>query len=56
MLCHALVNTIGAGFVFKFYEGADLTRLWWIYSALWATTGLAIALLTRGRLGGVDAR
>jgi membrane protease YdiL (CAAX protease family) len=51
MVCHALVNTIGAGFFFTFYEGADLVRLWWIYSSLWAAAGLAVALVTRGSLG-----
>src|SRR5690606_12605567 len=56
MICHALVNTVGAGFLFGFYEGAELTRLWWLYSAIWAAAALVIAGLTRGQLAASEAR
>lgn len=51
MLCHAVVNTVASGFFFTFYQGGDLIRLWWIYSGVWAVAGVALVILSRGRLG-----
>ncbi len=45
-LFHATVNTIGAGFVFRMFTGADLRRLWWIYAAVWALAALAFAVFS----------
>ena len=39
-LFHAMVNTVGAGFVFPMFKGADAIRLWWIYAGLWALAAL----------------
>ncbi len=46
MICHATVNTVGAGWAFRFFEGAGSVQLWWIYAAVWLTAGLLIAALT----------
>lgn len=43
MMMHAAVNATGAGYVFRFYSAADLTRLWWVYALVWAA---AAALIT----------
>lgn len=51
MICHATVNTIGSGFLFTFFEGESLTRLWWIYALVWTLAALILAAATRGRLG-----
>jgi membrane protease YdiL (CAAX protease family) len=51
MLCHATVNTVGSSFFFTFYEGAEVTRLWWIYAVIWLIAGLLIATATGFRLG-----
>jgi membrane protease YdiL (CAAX protease family) len=40
---HAMVNTVGAGFVFPMFKDADLIRLWWIYAALWALAAVGFA-------------
>lgn len=39
MAMHAVVNTIGAGWVFQWFAGGDQVALWWVYTALWV--GLA---------------
>jgi len=43
MLMHAEINAIGAGYVFRFFTGADYVRLWWIYTALWVAGAVLIA-------------
>lgn len=50
MVCHATVNTVGAGWAFGFYEDAGNVQLWWIYAGVWLTAGLLIAAMTRFRL------
>jgi len=45
MLCHATVNTIGSGFVFKMFRPEDLTSLWYIYAVVWFATAMAGAFL-----------
>jgi membrane protease YdiL (CAAX protease family) len=56
---HSVVNTVGGGYVFRFFSGDELTRLWWIYAGLWAlAAGIVVA---RGGLAGdavasVDSR
>lgn len=47
MLMHSTVNTVASGFAFHFVAGADLTRLWWIYTALWSVTALVLAVRMR---------
>ena len=44
MLMHATVNTIASGFVFRFVAGADLQRLWWLYTAAWVTIAVIVAV------------
>lgn len=51
MMMHAAVNVTGAGYVFRFYGGADLTRLWWIYALVWATAAALIAWRAGPALG-----
>jgi CAAX protease family protein len=46
MLTHATVNSVGAGYAFRLFAGADTLQLWWIYSALWAATAAVIAWRT----------
>src|SRR3569832_1888305 len=48
---HALLNTAGAGYVFKLIAPADLLTLWWSYAVLWLAAGIIAAVTTRGRLG-----
>jgi uncharacterized protein len=43
MLMHAEVNAIGAGYVFRFFTGADYLRLWWIYTLVWVAGALLVA-------------
>ena len=45
MLMHATVNSVGAGYAFHFFAGADALRLWWIYAAVWA--GIAVLIARR---------
>jgi membrane protease YdiL (CAAX protease family) len=54
MICHATVNTIGAGWAFQFYQGEAAVRLWWIYAAIWLGAGLLLAAATGFRLGADD--
>ncbi len=39
---HATVNSVGAGYIFPMFSGSDLTRLWWIYVALWSLLALGL--------------
>jgi uncharacterized protein len=41
---HATVNSVGAGYIFPMFNGRDLTRLWWVYVALWTIVALGLAL------------
>jgi len=43
-LLHATVNTVGAGFVFPMFTGADNTRLWWVYSFAWLIAAVIVVL------------
>jgi uncharacterized protein len=45
-LFHAMVNTVGAGFVFPMFKGADAIRLWWIDAGLWALAAAGFAVLS----------
>ena len=40
MLGHSVVNTVGVQF--GMFQGADLTRLWWIWGALWVLATIAV--------------
>jgi len=51
MLAHALINTVGSGYVFTLIAPASLAFFWWIYALIWLAAGLSVATLTRGRLG-----
>jgi hypothetical protein len=51
MVCHATVNTVGAGWAFQFFDGASNVQLWWTYAGIWLAAGLLIAALTGFRLG-----
>ena len=51
MLTHATVNAVGAGYLFHFFNGADLQRLWWIYALVWAGTAAVIAWYAGAQLG-----
>lgn len=42
MLCHATVNTVGAGLIFPLFSGATLILLWWIYGFIWLGVGLGV--------------
>jgi membrane protease YdiL (CAAX protease family) len=44
MLLHATVNSLGAGLVFPLFHGSALALLWWIYAALWLSTGATLLL------------
>jgi hypothetical protein len=41
-----MVNTVGAGFVFPMFKGADAIRLWWIYAGLWALAAAGFVVLS----------
>lgn len=51
MLMHATVNATGAAFVFRFYSGTDLNRLWWIYALVWLAAAALIAWRSGPNLG-----
>jgi membrane protease YdiL (CAAX protease family) len=51
MLMHAIINTIGAGYVFAMVAPASLARFWWIYALVWFVAGILTIALTAGRLG-----
>jgi hypothetical protein len=42
MLMHASVNTVGAGWVFKWFAPADQLPMWWAMGGLWLVCGLAL--------------
>lgn len=43
MMFHSAVNTVGAGYFFQMFSGADLVRLWWLFSAAWCLTAIFAA-------------
>lgn len=45
MVMHAVVNTVGAGWIFQWFTGNDQIVLWWVYTSLWL--GLAYLVTTR---------
>lgn len=49
-LFHAIVNTVGGGYVFRMFQGVHLMRLWWIYALLWAMTGVTVTLYSKGMM------
>jgi membrane protease YdiL (CAAX protease family) len=48
MLMHATINTIASSYALGFVEGADQTRLWWIYTTAWAAAAGVAAWRMRG--------
>jgi membrane protease YdiL (CAAX protease family) len=55
MLMHATINTIASGYAMNFVDGADKTRLWWIYTAAWAVAAGVVAWRMRERGAGAAA-
>lgn len=53
MTFHSMVNTIGAGFLFRMFEGPDWIRLMYINAGLWMV--IAAFLLLSGKLAAVRA-
>lgn len=53
MLCHAMINGIGANYLYQLFEGRALTIIWWTNSALWLLAGAvaAIAMHREYRVG-----
>jgi membrane protease YdiL (CAAX protease family) len=49
-LFHAMVNT--SAFVFSMFEGSDLTRMWWLFGAMWLAAGLVVLARAGAELGG----
>jgi len=47
MLFHSTVNTVGAGYIFRMFTGADLVRMWWIFAALWCLAAVGVALAVK---------
>ncbi len=45
-LFHAMVNTVGAGYVFSMFQGADALRMWWIHSVVWALAAAVLVFLS----------
>lgn len=45
MLCHAMINGIGANYLYRLFEGQALTIIWWTNSILWFVAGLGAAVL-----------
>ena len=51
MIFHSAVNTVGAGYFFPMFSGADLVRLWWLFAAAWCLTAIfAAAQMRRARV------
>lgn len=48
MLFHAAVNTVGAGLIFPLFKGPAFVVFWYVYAALWLTTGFAVSGSRRG--------
>jgi CAAX protease family protein len=43
MLCHGMINGIGANYLYRLFEGQALTIIWWTGSILWFIAGLVAA-------------
>jgi membrane protease YdiL (CAAX protease family) len=39
MLCHGMINGIGANYLYRLFEGQALTIIWWTNSLLWLAAG-----------------
>jgi membrane protease YdiL (CAAX protease family) len=39
MLCHGMINGIGANYLYRLFEGDALTIIWWTNSLLWLAAG-----------------
>jgi uncharacterized protein len=48
MLFHAMVNTVGAGLVFPFFQGSTFAAFWYVYAAFWLLVGFAVSASRRG--------
>jgi uncharacterized protein len=45
MIMHSSLNAFSAGYIFAMFGGADQTRLYWMFAALWvATAGIVLAI------------
>jgi hypothetical protein len=58
-LFHATVNTVGAAYVLRMFQGSELVRLWWIYAVLWVIAAVALTIVDRAmmlRLPGDEQR
>jgi uncharacterized protein len=44
MLCHGMINGIGANYLYRLFEGEALTIIWWTNSTLWLVAGAFAAL------------
>lgn len=51
MFTHALLNSVGPGYVFAMVAPESLQEFWWIYALIWLAAGALAVLVTRGRLG-----
>lgn len=51
MVCHASVNAFGSAYLFNFVADADKTTMRWVNAILWALAAVAVAIMTKGRLG-----
>lgn len=54
MVTHAMINTVGAGYLFRGVAKEQLVDFWWLNAAVWAAIGLLALVLTRGRFGHRD--
>jgi membrane protease YdiL (CAAX protease family) len=43
MLCHGMINAIGANYLYRLFEGDAVTIIWWTASALWFVAGVVAA-------------
>ena len=43
MLCHGMINAVGANYLYRLFEGQALTIIWWTGSILWFIAGLVAA-------------
>lgn len=44
MLCHGMINGIGANYLYRLFEGQALTIIWWTNSLLWLVAGACAAI------------
>lgn len=57
MLCHGMINGIGANYLYRLFDGEALTIIWWTNSLLWLAAGAyaAFAMQRDNRVGANDA-